>query len=118
MRLIQLIITPLLFLTTLTAQRPSGNRIVKQVEGITIKGTLLDAETQQTLEFATISVHSVKDSSLIVGGVTDMSGKFSLDSPISEVYLALDFIGYKTTVVTDVPIPNGSKVINMNIISL
>ena len=59
MRLIQLIITPLLFLTTLTAQRPSGNRIVKQVEGITIKGTLLDAETQQTLEFATISVHSV-----------------------------------------------------------
>ena len=47
-----------------------------------------------------------------------MSGKFSLTSPISEVYLALDFIGYKTTVLTDVPIPNGSKVIDMNIISL
>ena len=118
MRLILLLITSLLFLTALTAQRPSGKRIVKQVEIITIKGTLLDAETQQTLEFATISVHSVKDSSLIVGGVTDMSGKFSLDSPISEVYLALDFIGYKTAVVNDVPIPNGSKVIDMNIISL
>jgi hypothetical protein len=88
------------------------------VERISIKGTLLDAETQQTLEFATISVHSVKDSALIAGGVTDMSGKFSVESPSSEVYLALDFIGYKTTRVTDVPIPNGSKVINMNIISL
>jgi outer membrane receptor protein involved in Fe transport len=118
MRLILLLITSLLFLTALTAQRPSGKRIVKQVERITIKGTLLDAETQQTLEFATISVHSVKDSALIAGGVTDMSGKFSVESPSSEVYLALDFIGYKTAVVTDVPIPNGSKVIDMKIISL
>lgn len=117
MRLLLLTITSLFFTITISAQKPS-KRSGKEGKKVTIKGTLLDTDTQQALEFATISVHSVSDSTLIGGGVTDLQGKFSVESPSPKVYLALDFIGYKTTTITDIPSANESKIIDMGIISL
>ncbi len=117
MRLLLLTITSLFFTITISAQKPS-KRSGKEGKKVTIKGTLLDTDTQQALEFATISVHSVSDSTLIGGGVTDLEGKFSVESPSPKVYLALDFIGYKTTTITDIPSANESKIIDMGIISL
>jgi len=79
---------------------------------------LLDADTQQALEFATVSVHALQDSSLIGGGVTEGDGKFTVESPSPKVYLALDYIGYQTTTVTEIPKPNDARVIDMGSISL
>ena len=118
MRLLLLTLTSLLFTIAIAAQRPSGTRGLKSGKKITIKGTLIDAETQQILEFATISVHALKDSSLIGGGVTDIEGKFAVESPSPNIYLALDFIGYKTTTITDIPMPDKAKIIDMGTISL
>ncbi len=115
MRILLLTFTSLLFTIALSAQRPGGKRGGKKVDNITIKGTLLDVETEQALEFATISVYALKDSSLIGGGVTNVDGKFSVDSPSPNVYLALDFIGYQTTTITDIPIPNEAKYSGMMI---
>ena len=118
MRILLLTFTSLLLTIALSAQRPGGKRGDKGGKKITIKGTLLDAETQQALEFATISVHALKDSSLIGGGVTDTDGKFSVESPSPKVYLALDFIGYQTTTITDIPMTNDAKIIDMATIFL
>ena len=114
MRLLLLTFLSILYTIVLTAQSTSA----KGGEKVTIEGTLLDAETQQTLEFATISVHTTKDSSLVGGGVTDENGKFSVESISTKVYISLDFIGYKTTTITDIPKPDQSKVIDMGVISI
>jgi len=84
----------------------------------TIKGTLQDESTQQPLEFATISVHALQDSALIAGGVTDLDGNFSIKSKSDKIYLALDFIGYQTIKVSNIPSPNAAGVIDMEIIPL
>ncbi len=118
MRLLLVTLTTLLFTLALSAQRPGGKRGGKGMKKITIKGELVDGETNQSLEFATISVHSTTDSTLIGGGVTDLDGKFSIESPSAEIYLALDFIGYKTTRVSTIPQANEMKIIDMGLISL
>ena len=118
MRLLLITFTSLLLTIAISAQRPGGNRGAKGAKKVTIKGTLIDGETKQSLEFATISVHNSKDSTLIGGGITDLDGKFSIESPSPDFYLALDFIGYKTTVVNDIPKPNEMKEIDMGLISL
>ena len=118
MRLLILTFISLLFTIAVTAQRPNGKRGGKAGKKVTIKGTLLDANTQQALEFATISVFAAKDSSLIGGGVTDPEGKFSVESSSPKVYLALDYIGYQTTTISEIPLADKTKVIDMGIISI
>lgn len=119
MRLLLLAITSLLLTTLLSAQRPNGKRSGR-VGGkkITIQGLLQDDATQQPLEFATISVYALKDSTLVGGGITDIDGKFSVETKNSNVYLSLDFIGYVTSIVDDIPQPNDKGIIQMGIISL
>ena len=118
MRLLILTFISILFTIAVSAQKPEGQRGRNGGKKITIEGTLRDAETQQSLEFATISVYALKDSSLIGGGVSDLNGKFSVESPSPKVFLALDFIGYQTTTIVDIPMPNEARVIDMGSISL
>ena len=49
--------------------------IVAQQE-ITISGQVLDNDTKQPLEYATIVFSSPKDKSIITGGITGVDGKF------------------------------------------
>lgn len=118
MRILLLTFTFFVLSIALSAQQPKGNRGTKGQKQISIQGTLLDAETQQALEFATISVHTLSDSSLIGGGVTDIDGKFSVESPRADIYLSLDFIGYSTTTITDIPESSSKGVIDMGTIYL
>jgi len=115
MRLFLFVFSIMFSITSLTAQRSVGQGIAMQY---TIKGTLQDESTQQPLEFATISVHALQDSALIAGGVTDLDGNFSIKSKSEKIYLALDFIGYQTIKVSNIPSPNAAGVIDMEIIPL
>lgn len=115
MRLFLFVFSIMFSITSLTAQRSVGQGIAMQY---TIKGTLQDESTQQPLEFATISVHALQDSALIAGGVTDLDGNFSIKSKSDKIYLALDFIGYQTIKVSNIPSPNAAGVIDMEIIPL
>lgn len=53
--------------STALAQRPTPGE-----QTGTISGTVTDESGGQALEFATVAVHSAKDSSLVTGGITDL----------------------------------------------
>ncbi|MEY4927743.1 MAG: hypothetical protein RI894_2179 [Bacteroidota bacterium] len=61
-----------------------------------ITGKVLDANTKQPIEFATIAVIRQRDSTIIGGGVTDNKGVFTLtEIPFGRFKIKINFIGYK-----------------------
>ncbi len=63
-----------------------------------IWGSVIDASSKQPVEFATVSVFSRQDSSLVTGTVTDMKGDFLIEQiPAGTYRIKVSFIGYRTT---------------------
>ena len=80
----------------LRGQRPeSGRPGSGERPQITLKGFIFDAETNLPLEFATFSIFSLRDSSLVSGAMTSLDGSFEVKLPIGRYYGELEFIGYQ-----------------------
>jgi outer membrane receptor protein involved in Fe transport len=97
-----LIATLLLSITAFPQQR-QGN-----FPGGSIYGKVFDSATKHTIEYANIVVFSLKDSSMVTGGVTNSEGFFnlSIDRP-GEFRVEVRFIGYDTEVIqTSIRPPN------------
>ena len=73
MKKITLLLFCVLSTTVLLAQRPKSLPI-------TISGKVVDAETNQPLEYATIVLTSLKTKK-VSGGITDEKGNFSIKTP-------------------------------------
>ncbi len=79
---------------SLEAQRPGGNQVGRQAPQITVLGSIVDQGSNLPLEFATISLFSQKDSSLLSGGLTDLDGKFEISTRPGPQYAVIEFISY------------------------
>ncbi|TGV04728.1 outer membrane beta-barrel family protein [Flavivirga rizhaonensis] len=64
-----------------------------------IKGIVIDAETKQPLEFATVSIY--KNETLIDGIITNEKGGFSISVPNGNYALKIEYLSY-TTFETDI----------------
>ena len=62
-----------------------------------IKGKVMEAETKQVMEFVSIEIRSLKDSSFVTGGITDAKGIFLLKVKTPGNYHVIaNHIGYAT----------------------
>lgn len=85
------------------AQQRQGN-----FPGGSISGKVFDSATKHAIEYANIIVFSMRDSSMVTGGVTNSDGQFSLslDRP-GNFKVEVRFIGYDTEILeTSVRPPN------------
>lgn len=64
-------------------------------EGGEIKGKVIDTETDEPLEYATVSLFHSQDSTLVTGVITDSNGMFSLKAKPGKYYVVVQFMGYK-----------------------
>lgn len=63
----------------------------------TIKGSLIDSETNEPLEFATVQLLQLPDSSLATGNITDKNGLLILNDVKKGNYIIrISFVGYQT----------------------
>ena len=98
-----ILISFLFILTTFSgfSQRPGGgNRGPRPMA--TLTGTVVDSQTQTPLEFATITLFSMRDSSIAGGIITDETGKFVLKTKAGRYYAKIEFIGYKPTAIEEI----------------
>ena len=59
-----------------------------------VYGTVKDAETGTPVEFATVVLLTV-DSTIAGGGISDIEGKFSIESlPMEKLFAKISFVGY------------------------
>ncbi|QAA82816.1 TonB-dependent receptor [Aequorivita sp. H23M31] len=65
---------------------------------IKVSGTLVDEETQNPLEAATVFMETVRDSTLITYTITDKNGKFSLEAntSVKKARVNISFVGYES----------------------
>ncbi|MDX1328044.1 MAG: carboxypeptidase-like regulatory domain-containing protein, partial [Arenibacter sp.] len=63
---------------------------------VNITGTVIDEETQEPLEYATLVLQSVNNPSQITGGITDASGKFDVEAAPGNYNLSIEYISYRS----------------------
>lgn len=66
-----------------------------QGKQITVSGKVIDAETSEPLEFATLVLQNIDDPTKITGGVTNQQGEFSVDAPAGNYNIKVEFISYR-----------------------
>jgi len=91
------------YLTAANAQRPEAKEV-------TVKGKVIDKETNQPLEYATIAFFSKGENKIITGGITDIRGHFSIPVPTGIYDITIEYISFKTET-----IPNKTITSNENI---
>ncbi|MBT8307829.1 MAG: TonB-dependent receptor family protein [Maribacter sp.] len=70
-----------------TAQRP---------DPINITGTVIDQETGQPLEYATLILQSLRNPDRVTGGISDASGKFNVQTIPGLYNVRIEYISYKS----------------------
>lgn len=87
--------------------QPGGNR---PAIGL-LSGTVIDAISEKPIEFATITLFSRRDSSIVTGGVTNQKGYFLIEEIPAGMYRAnITFIGYDVYVANDLRFMPGQQV--------
>lgn len=84
-----------IFLFLVLSMMSFSNAGAQGKNGINVKGQVVDADTNQPLEFATLVLQNVQTQE-VTGGVTDMNGKFSVDAPSGVYNIKFEFISYKS----------------------
>jgi outer membrane receptor protein involved in Fe transport len=84
-----------------------------------IKGTIIDSETSQPMEYANIAIFNKRDSSLVTGGITNQNGQFDIGGlGYGEYYAEAIFIGYEKTSMPAIRILPTSQVIDLGRVTL
>lgn len=108
-----------LFQFSILAQRPSGasgrpaNATPKKIIGI-----ITDANSNQPLDYATVSLYSQRDSSLVAGNITDPTGAFSIETRPGRFYLVIDFLAYQSKTVNDVALGREQTILDLGTIGI
>lgn len=89
-----------------------SNIIYSQEITQTIKGKIVDTDSEMSLPGATVII---VDSKPIIGTITDNIGNFIIENvPVGRVSLRISFIGYETQFVSDILLSSG-KELRLNI---
>ena len=116
-----ILIVFLINLPTTYAQR-GGDRQGKRGQGerptVLIKGKVLDGESGQPLDYATITLFSKKDSSMITGGITDEKGKFEIETKLGKYFAKIEFLSFQTRTIENIPFEADQVVADLGNIAL
>ena len=88
MKKIILVALCLISITSLNAQR-------QKAATFTITANVIDAQTKEPLEYATIVLRNLKNKK-VSGGITDMKGKLNLKAQGGTYDISIEYIGFKT----------------------
>ena len=76
----------------------------------TVKGTVLD-ETKKPMEYASVAIYNLTDSTLVTGGLTNKDGIFEIKGVNKgEYYIIANFIGYKKYTINNIKIEKSNQI--------
>jgi len=80
---------------------------------VTIKGIVIEKNSQQPVEFATVMVADANTKATLTGVTTGIDGSFVVKTETAEVYLEISFIGFATATINSLSIENGQVDLGM-----
>jgi outer membrane receptor protein involved in Fe transport len=79
-----------------------------------ISGYVYEKESGKPIEFANIVIYSLRDSSIVTGGITDKNGYFNIDQiRYGKFFVEIVFIGYGKHTIPQIAIKPDNKNINL-----
>ena len=75
-----------------------------------ITGKVLDKETKEPLEYATIAFFNKKENKIITGGITDAYGNFSIPVPKGTYDITIEYISFKTHTIQNISISKNENI--------
>ena len=87
----------ILFSISLFSQQTGGN-INNQFQNMVfnVSGLVSDSDTDEPLEYATISIKNKRTPDKVFGGLTGIDGKFSVEVPPGMYQIIIDYISFET----------------------
>jgi outer membrane receptor protein involved in Fe transport len=99
MKKISLLFSCILFFHTYIFSQPPGGSGERPAIG-KISGTVMDGASGQPLEYSSVVIRGLKDTTKIFGSLVDEKGKFEITAiPLGGYRLTISFVGYKDYVV-------------------
>ena len=96
--------------------RPGGG--IGPAEG-KISGKVLDATSNEPIEYASVAIYRAKDSTLVTGGVTNPAGSFMVENlPFGKFYAKVTFLGYQRKFVDNIMVVPNQKIVTLGTIKL
>jgi len=83
-----------------------------------VKGKVVDVANQAPLEYATITIFSQKDSSIITGDISNDKGVFAIETRPGKHFVKIEFIGFEAQIISDVIVSRKKKVADLGTIKL
>ncbi len=83
-----------LFVLNAKAQRPEPKQV-------SITGKVIDRESNEPLEYATIAFFSKRENKIITGGITDIKGDFNISVPTGMYDISIEYISFKTQTIAN-----------------
>lgn len=109
-------------LPTAFAQRGNGEGRGKRGQGerptVLIKGKVVDGSEGQPLDYATVTIFSKKDSSMVTGGITDEKGKFEIETKKGRFFAKVEFLSFQTRTIENIPFGEDQIVADLGTIAL
>ncbi|MBL4605131.1 MAG: carboxypeptidase-like regulatory domain-containing protein, partial [Flavobacteriaceae bacterium] len=90
----------ILTISSLFAQSPTSPQATVSKKQVTISGKIVDAKTNELLEYATVILKDVKTKK-ISGGITDEKGNFNIQTPTGTYDISFEFISFKTITISN-----------------
>jgi outer membrane receptor protein involved in Fe transport len=84
-----------------------------------VRGIIIDKQTNEPVEYATIALYQQNNNSLVTGTITDFNGYFKLENlELGSYYIVISFIGYEDLKIEQIEIRNDKNNINLGNIFL
>ncbi|AIM61649.1 TonB-dependent receptor [Cellulophaga lytica] len=84
-----------------------------------ITGKVIDASTNQALEYATVALYKKQDSVLVTGVITELDGSFKIPNiKAGRYYLEASFLGYTTKTISPVLLSKKGEKLSLGAIQL
>lgn len=84
-----------------------------------ISGSIVDGNDQTKIEYASVGLYKMRDSSLVTGVVSDTAGRFVLSGlPYGRFYVEIKVLGYKKTRVNGILVTPNQKAVDMGNVKL
>lgn len=83
-----------------------------------IVGHVVDQDTEKPLDFATISVLTKPDSTVVTGGISELDGQFEIEVPFGSYIIKVEFISYQAIFIDDVTVDKEHQIVDLGKIGI